>query len=166
MPGAVDIAQWLIIAPLCGILVIVSISDIRHRRIPNWAVLAVCGLALPWILTGSGPSIFSAAMAFLITFAVTWPLYAFGLFGAGDSKLLMALSLFVGLQNLLFFFVAVALAGGVIAAAGLILEPTRALVLFQLRGKGGYGRDVPYGVAIAIAAAIVIAWPIMRPVLA
>jgi Flp pilus assembly protein protease CpaA len=65
---------------------------------------------------------------------------AFGLFGAGDSKLLMALSLLVGLQKLLVFFVVVAIAGGVIAAASLAAEPTRALVLFQLRGKGGMER--------------------------
>jgi prepilin peptidase CpaA len=166
VPGPVEITQWLIIVLLSSILLIVSISDIRHRRIPNWAVLTIIGLALPWILMGPAPSVVSASAAFLIAFVVTWPLYALGLFGAGDSKLLMALSLFVGLQNLLFFFVVVAIAGGVIAAASLMLEPTRALVLFQLRGQGGYGKDVPYGVAIAIAAVIVIAWPFVRPALA
>lgn len=166
MLGVVEITQWLIIALLSGILLIVSISDIRHRRIPNWAVLTICGLALPWILMGPGPPIFSALAAFLIAFLVTWPVYALGLFGAGDSKLLMALSLFVGLQSLLPFFIVVAIAGGVIAAASLLLEPTRALVLFQMRGQGGFGKDVPYGVAIAIAAAVVIAWPFLRPALA
>ena len=165
MPGLNEIAQWTVIVLLAVILTIVSVSDIRHRRIPNWSVLVIFGLAIPWIWLGPGPSLLSASAALLITFGVTWPLYAFGLFGAGDSKLLMALSLLVGLPNLLFFFVAVAIAGGVIAAASLAMNPTRALVLFQLRGKGGYGRDVPYGVAIAIAAIFVIAWPFIRPVL-
>ena len=165
MPGLNEIAQWSVIVLLAVILTIVSVSDIRHRRIPNWTVLVICGLSIPWILLGSGPPVLSALAAMLIAFAVTWPLYAFGLFGAGDSKLLMALALLVGLQNLLVFFVAVAIAGGVIAAASLAMNPTRALVLFQLRGKGGYGRDVPYGVAIAIAAIFVIAWPFVRPAL-
>ena len=166
MQGLSEIAQWSVIILLAIILAIVSVSDIRHRRIPNWTVLAICGLSIPWILLGHGPSLLSALAAMLIAFGVTWPLYAFGLFGAGDSKLLMALSLLVGAQNLLNFFVVVAIAGGVIAAASLAANPTRALVLFQLRGKGGYGRDVPYGVAIAIAAAIIITWPFVRPALA
>ena len=165
MPGFNEIAQWSVIVLLAIILTIVSVSDIRHRRIPNWTVLVICGLSIPWILLGPGPSLLSASVAMLIAFGVTWPLYAFGLFGAGDSKLLMALSLLVGLENLLVFFVVVAIAGGVIAAASLAAEPTRALVLFQLRGKGGYGKDVPYGVAIAIAAIFVIAWPFVRPAL-
>jgi prepilin peptidase CpaA len=166
VPGLNEITQWSVIILLAVILTIVCISDIRHRRIPNWSVLVILGLSIPWILLGPGPSVLSASAAILIAFGVTWPLYAFGLFGAGDSKLLMALSLLVGLQNLLAFFVVVAIAGGAVAVASLAADPTRALVLFQLRGKGGYGKDVPYGVAIAIGAIFVIAWPFVRPALA
>jgi Flp pilus assembly protein protease CpaA len=146
-----------VIAPLFVVLAIVSISDIRYRRIPNWAVLVVCGLSVPWIVVGLGPSIFSASAALLIAFGLTWPLYALGVLGAGDSKLLMSVSLLIGLQKLLAFFVIVALAGGLVAVASLLMEPTRALVLFHMRGKGG--KQVPYGVAIAMATILVIAWP-------
>jgi len=160
--GVAEVAQWCVLILLTVILTIVSISDIRYRRIPNWAVLAIIGLSIPWILLGFGPSILSASAGILIAFGLTWPLYALGMFGAGDSKLLMALALLVGLQKLLVFFVIVALAGGVIALASLLMNPTRAMVLFQMRGKGGYGREVPYGVAIAIAGIFVIAWPFAR----
>jgi len=162
VPGVAEVTQWCIFGSLAVILTIVSISDIRYRRIPNWAVLAICGLSVPWVLIGAGPSVLSASEVILIAFGLSWPLYAFGMFGAGDSKLLMALALLVGLQKLLVFFVIVALAGGVIALASLLMNPTRAMVLFQMRGKGGYGREVPYGVAIAIAGIFVIAWPFAR----
>lgn len=160
MSEVAEITRWCVVILLCVILTIISISDIRHRRIPNWTVLAVLCLSVPWLWAGPGPPVLSALSAMLIAFVVTWPLYAFGLFGAGDSKLLLATSLFVGLQKLLVFFVAVAVAGGVIAMVSLMLEPTRALVLFHMRGKGGYGKDVPYGVAIAIATVLIVTRPL------
>jgi prepilin peptidase CpaA len=160
VPVVVEVTQWCVVVLLCVVLIIGSISDIRHRRIPNWTILAVCCLSVPWLWLGPGPPVLSALAAMLIAFVVTWPVYAFGLFGAGDSKLLTAASLFVGLEKLLFLFVAVAVAGGLIAMISLMLEPTRALVLFHMRGKGGYGKDVPYGVAIAIATALIVVWPL------
>jgi hypothetical protein len=39
------------------------------------------------------------------------------------------------------------------------MRPVRALVMFQMRGKGDFGRGVPYGVAIAIATAGILSWP-------
>jgi len=160
VPEVAEITQWCVIILLGVILTVISISDIRYRRIPNWTVLVVFGLSVPWLWLGPGPPVLSALSAMLIAFALTWPLYFFGLFGAGDSKLLISVSLFVGLQKLLVFFVVVAVAGGIIALVSLMTEPARALVLFHMRGKGGYGKEVPYGVAIAIATVLVVAWPV------
>jgi hypothetical protein len=33
----------------------------------------------------------------------------------------------------------------------LAANPARALVMFQMRGKGEFERNIPYGVAIAVA---------------
>jgi prepilin peptidase CpaA len=55
--------------------------------------------------------------------------------------------------------VLVALTGGVIALASLLARPVRAAVMFHMRGKGDFGRGVPYGVAIAIATMVIIVWP-------
>jgi prepilin peptidase CpaA len=161
MPAVVEAARWLILLLFVATLAIASISDIRERRIPNWTVLVIAALFVPWAFLVAG-SVVSALGAALMAFSVSFPLYFFRVVGAGDSKLLTVVALFVGLTQFLKFLVLVALAGGVIAAASLITRPTRALVMLQMRGKGNFGRGIPYGVAIAIAGAYVVAWPLAR----
>lgn len=157
-----ELARGLVVAIYLVLLVIVSISDIRNRKIPNWSVLAICALAVPWILLAPGASFGSSGEAILVAFLISFPLYLAGLVGAGDSKLLMAVALVVGASKLMLFLLIVALAGGAIAAVSLLRDPTRAFVVFQMRGKGQYGRGVPYGVAIAIGAAVVTALPVVH----
>jgi prepilin peptidase CpaA len=150
-PAAAEMLRWLVLFLLSILLVIVSISDIRNRRIPNWTVLAIGALFLPWIFLGPHISILSSLEAAGIVLVSSIGLYAFRIIGAGDSKLLTATALFVGLSQLPQFLVLVALAGGVIAAISLVARPTRAMVMLHMRGKGDFGRGIPYGVAIAIA---------------
>ncbi len=166
MPAVAEMARWFIVILLLAILAVASVSDIRHRRIPNWTVLAIALLFVPWAFLGSSSTILPALGAALIAFLISFSLYFFRIVGAGDSKLLTVVALFVGLNQLPEFFVLVALAGGAIAAVSLVSSPTRALVMFQLRGKGDFGRGIPYGVAIAIAAVYAIAWPLTRHALA
>ena len=159
MPIA-GVALGVIVAIFFILLVIVSISDIRDRLIPNWAVLAIFVLAVPWIFLAPNASFISSGAAILVAFLISIPLYLARLIGAGDSKLLMSVSLLVGASKLMLFLVVVALAGGAIAAVSMLRHPTRALVMFQLRGKGQFGRGVPYGVAIAIGAAAITILPL------
>lgn len=158
MPAA-EILRWSVILLLSILLFFVGVSDIRDRRIPNWTVLAVAGLFVPWIFVGGQVSIVSSLEAALICFVISCALYAFGVVGAGDSKLLTVTALFAGMAGLAEFLVFVALAGGAIAAVSLLSRPTRAAVMFHMRGKGDFGRGVPYGVAIAIATIAVILVP-------
>ena len=150
MPAVANLAHWSLFFLLSVVLAIASISDIKDRRIPNWSVLAVAVLFVPWAIT-EHVSLASALGAAAITFVISCGLYLVGVIGAGDSKLLTAAALFVGFGQLLPFLVLVALAGGVIAVMSLAARPVRALVMFQMRNKGDFGRGVPYGVAIAIA---------------
>jgi prepilin peptidase CpaA len=162
MPAAVEMARWFIAILFSIVLLVASVSDIRDRRIPNWTVLALVILFVPWIFVGSHVLIISSLEAALLAFIVSVTLYALRIVGAGDSKLLTAVSLFVGLDHLFTFFMLVALAGGAIAAVSLGRNPVRALVMFQMRGKGDFGRGVPYGVAIAVAAVSIISWSLLR----
>jgi prepilin peptidase CpaA len=157
-----ELARGAVIAAFLVLLAIASISDIRYRTIPNWLVLAICALAVPWILLEPNASFVSSGEAILVAFLISFPLYLAGLVGAGDSKLLMAAALMVGAPNLMLFLVIVALAGGAIAAVSMLRDPNRALVMFHLRGKGNFGRGVPYGVAIAIGAALVTGFPLVH----
>jgi prepilin peptidase CpaA len=160
MTLALDVARWSVIVLLVTVLALASISDVRSRRIPNWTVVTVAVLFLPWIFVGPGVSILSSLEAAGVIFLISFALYAFGVIGAGDSKLLTVTALFAGLPHLVSFLVLVALVGGAVAVISLALDPTRALVVLQLRGRDSTGRGIPYGVAIAIAAAVVVVWPL------
>jgi prepilin peptidase CpaA len=150
MPAAAELPYWSLLLALSVILAIASITDIKERRIPNWTVLAVAALFVPWAVT-QHVSVLSALGAAAIAFAISCAMYAFGVVGAGDSKLLTVTALFAGLGQLLPFLLLVALTGGVVALVSMAARPVRALVMIQMRGKGDFGRGVPYGVAIAVA---------------
>ncbi|HEY5288838.1 MAG TPA: prepilin peptidase [Caulobacteraceae bacterium] len=151
-----EIVRWAVAALLTGVLAFAAVTDIRLRKIPNWTVLASLGLFVVWAFVHPISWDLWALAAGLIAFAVTFGLYSAGLVGAGDSKLFAAVALFAGLGHLAPLTFATAIAGGLVAAISLLAKPTRTLVMFKLRGRGDYGRGVPYGVAIAIGAVLVV----------
>jgi prepilin peptidase CpaA len=105
---------------------------------------------------GSSPPLLSALGAAMIVFFCSFSLYVLGIVGAGDSKLATAVALFVGIAQLPEFILYMSLTGGALALCTLAAQPTRALVILQLRGKGAPDKAVPYGVAIAVAGTIVL----------
>jgi len=157
MPLLPEVARWAITALLTAALAVAAVNDVKARKIPNWTVLAVLVLALPWLalhpLVWDGWALLAGAIAFGVTFG----LYSLGVLGAGDSKLFTAVALFPGLGHLPLLAFAVALVGGLIALASLVARPTRALVMLNLKGKGDFGRGIPYGVAIA-AGGVLVMW--------
>jgi prepilin peptidase CpaA len=126
-------------------------------------VLVIAALFVPWAFVAHAP-VLSSLGAALIVFLVSCGLYAFRILGAGDSKLLTAVALFVGMSQLPRFLVLVAVVGGVIALVSLMTRPTRAMVMLHMRGKGDFGRGIPYGVAIAIGAICIVALPWKLPI--
>jgi prepilin peptidase CpaA len=164
MPAAAEVLRWSIIFLLSVLLVIASVSDIRHRRIPNWSVLAIGGLFAPWAIFVSTASVLSSLAAGLVALMIGVILYGFRVVGAGDSKLLAVVALFAGMDHLLQLLVLIALVGGVIALISMISRPTRAMVMLHMRGKGEFGRGIPYGVAIAVAAICIVTLPKDLPI--
>jgi prepilin peptidase CpaA len=151
-----ELGRWVIAGVLSMVLGWAAISDIRSRTIPNWTVLVIAGLFVPWALLNWGPWAAFALVAGAIALAIGVVFYALGVVGAGDAKLFAAVALFAGLGHLLALGLATALVGGVIAIVSMATRPQRAAVMFTLRGKGDFGRGIPYGVAIAIAGVLVV----------
>jgi prepilin peptidase CpaA len=144
------------------VLAVAAFSDVRNRRIPNWTVLVLIGLSVVLMALGGGHSLGSTLAAAGLALATTVALYAFNIIGAGDSKLFTAVALFAGLGYLPLLVVATTLAGGLIALISIASRPQRALAMFTLRGKGDWGRGVPYGLAIALGGLIVMWAPQMN----
>lgn len=153
--AAIEAARWIVAGLFAIILTIASISDIRYRRIPNWCVVVLLALFIPWIFVGPEVSVLPSVVAFVIFFAGGVILYAFGIWGAGDSKLIAAAALFVGWDRLLLFLFATAVAGGILSLVIMISHAQRVLAIFTLRRPAdSRPADVPYGVAIAAGAAL------------
>jgi len=141
---------------LAILLVYAAVSDLRFRIIPNWLNGAVALLVLPyWIGLGLAPW---PAMAIQIALAlgvlaVFAAMFALGAIGGGDVKLLAALALWLPAGALLRLLLLMAVIGGVIAVITLAHHRAR-----RLPGQP----EVPYGVAIAIAAFWVLGQPFLN----
>jgi len=140
-----------------GTFAAAAFTDIRSRRIPNRLViilLVLGGLRLAagvWAGTSMASVGLDLALAGLV-FAAGTALFAAGLMGGGDVKLVAAASLWFGTAGTADFLMATVLAGGGLACAFLTRRGLR-------RFAGGPSRtaadSLPYGVAIAFGGALV-----------
>jgi prepilin peptidase CpaA len=133
----------IINACIGGILITAAVSDALHFRIPN--VLSVA-LVLVFALQACASvmpfgEILQHVLAGAIVFGVGFVLFAVNIVGAGDVKLMSAVSLVVGWTSLLSLLTTVAAVGGVLS-----------LLIISLGSQGiiSNSRVVPYGVAIAV----------------
>jgi prepilin peptidase CpaA len=154
---ASEIVRFAVAAVASGVLAWAGLSDVRVRRIPNPAVLALIVLFIPWSFADGGATLISCFEAAGIALVASIVLYALKVVGAGDSKLFTVCALFAGMGYLPYLALATSLVGGAVALVSFGLRPQRALVMFTMRGKGDWGRGVPYGVAIA-AGAVMVTW--------
>ena len=141
---------------LTGVLAYAGYIDWRDRRLPNWCSLAGLALFLPWAFSGTVDGVLLALAAFAVTAVITFTMYAFKGIGAGDSKLFSVLALFAGIKLLPVYVLVVVLTGGLVALTYIAFRPTENLIAFQSRGKVTYGRGVPYGLAIAPGALLIV----------
>jgi prepilin peptidase CpaA len=150
MAPIIEIARWTVVILFSLVLGFAAFSDIKDRRIPNWTVLAVAALFVAWVFVGPGVSIVASLEAALIVFVLSVVFYLLKIVGAGDSKLITVVTLFMGPRLLPEFALITALAGGALAVFSLALNPTRTLVMIKMHFRGEFGRGIPYGVAIAL----------------
>jgi len=168
--------QTIVIAVAIGILLAIAYGDVRTRRIPNalTAAIAVLGLARLMLaddLAAAMHTLIASASVFTVAFVLFWR----GVFGGGDAKLLTAMALLVGSHELLDFLLIMSVCGGGLGLAILARDAFRARrrdTSQQLAGPStlhwaeptppSARPTVPYGVAIASAAVVIL---ILRPVL-
>lgn len=141
-------APWLpslLVALLALLLLWGAVTDLRSRTIPNMLNLAIALLApLWWWANGLTlyPDIAMQVGVALAVFALFAGLFALGMMGGGDVKMLGALALWLPFEAMVLLLVIMALAGGAVTIATLIHH--RAL-------RRGGTPEIPYGVAIALA---------------
>ena len=112
-------------------LLLIAISDLRQRRIPNVLSLGAAGLALLVLAaqgaSALGGSVSSALAAAGIAAALTLPAYIGNLLGAGDVKLAVAMGLLSDAVTFGVGFVAGASLAGVWAVLWLLAQKESSL---------------------------------------
>jgi len=154
--------------PLGVCLVTGAAWDIAKRRIPNvvTGAAALAGVVVQLVDRG-GLALLSGLAASVVSIALLWRPWVAGGIGGGDVKMAGAAAIWVGLEGLIRYALAVAAAGGVVALIMYVLsrkavrqEVRTNLKLAALQQSlppveiQKPGRpSVPYGLAIAAGAA-------------
>lgn len=142
------LATLALVLPLMlgALLLSAGLEDVRKREIANWKNAAIALLApLWWVASGlqPWPDMAWQAGLCLAVLAVFCVAFYFGQMGGGDVKMLAALGLWLPAGPLLSMLIVMSIVGGIITVAMLVERWWRS-------GKNPV--EVPYGVAIAIAA--------------
>jgi prepilin peptidase CpaA len=160
--------QTAVLVVAIGILSIVAYGDVRTRRIPNVlaGVIAMLGLIQMLLVhnpVSAGHTLAASAAVITAAFLLFWR----GAIGGGDAKLVAAMALLIGYQNLLSFLFLMGLCGGALAIAILardklcprfwrVSQPARMPRATEATEciAAAARSTVPYGVAIAAAGVI------------
>lgn len=143
--------QYGLLIALAIALLYAAFTDIRSRTIANWLNLAIAAVApVFWWASGLSlwPDVAIQLGVALAAFAVFAGMFAFGMMGGGDVKLLTALALWIEPNAFLQLLLVMAVAGGLLTVGMAAVHAMR---------KQKEKLAIPYGVAIAIGAFWVIA---------
>lgn len=151
---------WITLA-LMVLLLLLFVWDVAAYRLPNQLIFMVAMLYAPYVWLMHVP-LHTALINFGVCIGVMMLgmiLFSLKLFGGGDAKFLAVCTLWAGLSNLAEYMIYVALIGGALTIALLVLRPVvhmlpisgnKLPMLFQRRAP------IPYGVAISAALLILI----------
>ena len=155
--------QFLTSALFAGLMMAAAFDDLRRLVIPNRLTAAVCLLWPAHLATAAEP-FWPAAPAAIISAAAVFAggalFFARGWIGGGDVKLLAATTLWTGAAATPLLLLLTALFGGMLAL--LVMGPLGAQIAAVRGGpvsSPATRMAVPYGVAIAAAALVVVIAP-------
>ena len=151
---------YFVVLSFAALMAYAAYSDLKSYTLPNFiSLILVAGFALIMVvlqppLSAVGWHVGVGAILFVIGFI----LFATGLFGGGDVKVIAALGLWLGPMNVLSFLTLMAIFGGVLALFLLVFRkikiPQHWLKNSAIAGLHSKEEGIPYGVAIALAALI------------
>jgi prepilin peptidase CpaA len=115
---------------LMALLAAATWTDIRSNRIPNALVVAGAIVGVACGLAPGGIGLEDTALGVVAGFFLLLPLYAIGIMGAGDVKLMAMTGIFLGVNATLLAGLATFAAGGILAVgyglkSGVMLEALR-----------------------------------------
>ncbi|MFB4159389.1 prepilin peptidase [Geomicrobium sp. JSM 1781026] len=99
---------------LIPVLIVATIIDLKHWRIPNWLTVsaAFVGLVHSYI-AGDVSSLLNHTTGMIAGVLIFFILYVLGAYGAGDAKLVGAIGAIMGLEFILYACVLIIFLGGI-----------------------------------------------------
>jgi len=163
--------QYVALIGFAALMLAAAFEDLRRLTIPNLLPLGLCLLWPLYAFSQLGWAVILGAIACATVVFVAGALcFSRGLLGGGDVKLLTAASLWAGPTGTLSLLVVTGVLGGLLAL--ILLAPPGAHLATLARAKlgpatgelpeGQQNTPVPYGIAIAAAAMIVVVLPHFR----
>ena len=156
-----ELAPIWLVGVLCALLLVAAIEDALRLKISNLTVLAVIAAAVAAAgVVGPTLGLWQNLLVFALLLAGGTLLFASGKVGGGDVKLLAAAGLWTDLERAPILVAGVFIAGGLLAL--IVLLPR----LVRRRSKAASrtsGKSIPYAVAIAVGALLVIAFERQPP---
>ncbi len=156
-------SNTLFLAVLPTLMIIAAASDVTSYRIPNWLTGLTAALFFPaaWLSSMPLGEFGYHVMAGAVLFAVGYALFAFGLFGGGDAKLMAAAGLWFGSSQSMSFLVLTVFAGFFLTLAVMgwsAFNLWAELKDLSFRHKFSELKPkIPYGFALAVGA--ILAFP-------
>lgn len=153
--------EFAVLTILPGAVAFAAAMDLFTLQIPNRISAALVLSFFPLaLMAGLGPAdIANHLAAGLVALAFGIVLFIPGWFGGGDAKLMAAIALWLGLENLFPYIIYVAFAGGTLASVFLSARtvplpgPLLAQPWAQRLHRANSG--IPYGLALAAGALLV-----------
>lgn len=131
-----------------------ALGDLRRLRIANRVPLILLAAFVPYALSigMDGGAWLAHLGAGVVCFILAAGLFAAGVWGGGDAKLLPAVALWAGAEALPRLLLVMGLAGGLVALATLAARHAAAgRAPLPRQPQAPYAPQVPYGIAIAAA---------------
>jgi prepilin peptidase CpaA len=162
------------------LLVIAAVIDWRTYRLPNWLTLGGAAVGLAMSVLPQGIGFFESLSGACTGLVLLLPLYALGMTGAGDVKLMAAVGAFLGLPDVLFALLFTLIVGGVVAigfatwrrnVVRMVLNARDLLQLTALAAIHGQrpqlgavssAGKLPYGICICFGTFAWLAWAYVR----
>jgi prepilin peptidase CpaA len=132
-----EVLAWTTLAGVLALLGLAALIDFRERRIPNWLTAAIAALYPFYVLASGTPVAWLGALgAAAAVFMLGLVLFARQLIGGGDVKLIAAVTLWAGLDQLALFALVTSLAGGALALGSLWYHRWHGLIEAHMAALG------------------------------
>lgn len=141
-----------------ALMIFAALMDLFTMTIPNRiSIILIAGFLIAAPLTGMPWEVFLSHIATgMVILFIGIAMFAFGLLGGGDAKLLAAASLWIGFESLGEYVLLVAVFGGLLSLAivayRIMLPPGWLLGQAWAARLHNRKEGIPYGLALSAAA--------------